>query len=87
MLFCWLEPSKRTKVDEVHSLLQNISQSSSAQAAAPGALFPDATMEAFEQKWEHLMPNKRQRHASGDSLEDQLGSGSARLGPLICSRG
>ena len=68
MRFCWLDQSERIKVDEVHSLLQQLA----SKAPEEGAPVPKNSISAFEQKWEHLMPN--QRHMSVDSIDDQLGS-------------
>ena len=71
MRFCWLDQSERIKVDEVHSLLQQLA----SKAPEEGAPVPKDSISAFEQKWEHLMPN--QRHMSVDSIDDQLGSVSS----------
>ncbi|KAL8588920.1 hypothetical protein ACOMHN_012958 [Nucella lapillus] len=69
MRFCWLEPSKRVKVEEVQKLLKQIA--SKAPEESPSG----DPITAFEQKWEHLMPN--QRHESIDSVDDQHGSVSS----------
>ncbi|KAK7481020.1 hypothetical protein BaRGS_00027739 [Batillaria attramentaria] len=60
MQFCWLERSERTKVDEVHGLLQ--------QVAVKSGTAPEGDISEFEKKWEHLMPN--QRHSSVDSIDE-----------------
>ena len=77
MRFCWLDQSQRIKVDEVHSLLQQLS----SKAPEEGAPVPKDSISAFEQKWEHLMPN--QRHMSVDSIDDQLGSVSSGDSDLL----
>jgi hypothetical protein len=76
MLFCWLEAPQRTKVDEVHSLLQQISSNTAGASTAAGtSATPGDTIAAFEQKWEHLMPNQTRERA--ESTEDTLDRASA----------
>ncbi|KAK7112063.1 serine/threonine-protein kinase LMTK1-like [Littorina saxatilis] len=64
MQFCWLDAPQRTKVDEVYGLLKLI-----ASQTPEGGAAPKEGIAAFEQKWEHLMPN--QRHMSVDSMDDR----------------
>ena len=73
MRFCWLDQSQRIKVDEIHSLLQQIAST----APEEGAPVPKDGISAFEQKWEHLMPN--QRHFSMDSQLGSVSSGDSDL--------
>ena len=75
MRFCWLEPTRRTKVDEVYSLLEKIS-------TLPPELPPAADIvNDFEHKWDQLRPNKH--HLSSDSLDHQLASTSRADSNLV----
>lgn len=51
MQSCWQERNQRTKVDDLHHLLQ--------QAAAQSSNMPDTAIPDFETKWTILMPNQR----------------------------
>ncbi|XP_076459649.1 uncharacterized protein LOC143292879 [Babylonia areolata] len=68
MQCCWMDHSKRIQVDEIHGLLQAITNMNSMEAASGDAI------SAFDQKWAQLLPN--QHHWSADSIDSQLASAS-----------